>query len=202
MSLTAAPEPASLDEHLDRLLALETAADHIHGWHPGIVPGLLQTADYARTLIRASAPALPPHDVEAIATARLTRIDTLGQGAGRRARFVIAEDVLTKAVGGPVVHAQQLAHLLTLVALRPSLEVRVLPATTDAHAGLAGEFTMYSVGGRRSVFVETLMGGTIIDRVERALLYAHAWDDLQGRAASPAASLEMIEAARSALVQA
>ncbi|PWS43901.1 hypothetical protein DKT74_14270 [Streptomyces sp. ZEA17I] len=195
-------DPQSLDEHLDRLLALETAADHIHGWHPTLMPGMLQTADYARAAIRASAPALPPHDVEAIAAARLTRIDTLGQAAGRRARFVISEDVLTKAVGGPVVHAQQLAHLLTLVALRPSLEVRVLPATTDAHAGLAGEFTMYSVAGRRSVFVETLMGGTIIDRVERALLYAHAWDDLQGRAASPAASLEMIEAARSALVQA
>ncbi|WP_097934712.1 MULTISPECIES: DUF5753 domain-containing protein [unclassified Streptomyces] len=195
-------DPHSLDEQLHRLLTLETAADHIHGWHPSLFPGMLQTADYARLTIRAAAPALPPHDVEAIAAARLTRIDTLGQAAGRRAHFVIAEDVLTKAVGGPVVHAAQLTHLLGLVALRPPLEVRVLPASTDAHAGLAGEFTMYSAGGRRSVFVETLMGGTIIDRVERTLLYAHAWDDLQGRAASPAASLKMIEVARSALVQA
>lgn len=197
--MTTLTEPASLDEHLDRLLAIETAADHIHGWHPQLVPGLLQTAAYARAAIRASAPALPPHDVEAIAAARLTRIDTLGQAAGRSAGFVIAAEVLTKPVGGQRVLAEQLDHLLTLVALRPSLEVRVLPVDSDAHAGLAGEFTVYASAGRRSVFIETLMGGTIINRVERALVYAHAWENLQERAASPVASLEMIEAARSAL---
>ncbi|MFB7555325.1 DUF5753 domain-containing protein [Streptomyces brevispora] len=196
------PEPDSLTDHIARLLAIEVAADHIHGWHPTLIPGMLQTADYARAAIVASAPALPPHDVEAIAAARLTRIDTLGQAAGRSARFVIAAEVLTKPVGGLRVLAGQLDHLLTLIALRPSLEVRVLPADSDAHAGLAGEFTMYTSAGRRSVFIETLMGGTILDRVERTLVYAHAWENLEERAASPAASLAMIEAARSALASA
>ncbi|MER6597258.1 Scr1 family TA system antitoxin-like transcriptional regulator [Streptomyces parvus] len=46
------------------MLALEAAADHIHGWHPTLMPGIRQTADYAYAAIRASAPALPPHDVE------------------------------------------------------------------------------------------------------------------------------------------
>ncbi|MFJ8766683.1 DUF5753 domain-containing protein [Streptomyces clavifer] len=199
MTAPTPAEPASLDEHLARLLDLETAADTIIGWHPTLMPGMLQSGAYARAAIAASAPALPPHDVEAIAAARLTRIDTLGQAADRRARFVIAEETLSRSVGGPSVLAGQLAHLLNLVALRPSLEVRVLPASDETHAGLAGEFTLYATAGRRAVFVETLMGGTIIDRVERTLVYAHACDHLEERAATPAASLNMIEAARSAL---
>ncbi|WP_234355951.1 Scr1 family TA system antitoxin-like transcriptional regulator, partial [Kitasatospora aureofaciens] len=89
-----ATDPLSLDEQLHRLLDLEAAARHIHGWHPTLMPGMLQPADYPRAAIRASAPALPPHDVEKRATGRTVRIDTLGRAAGRTARFVIGEAVL------------------------------------------------------------------------------------------------------------
>ncbi|WP_411088324.1 DUF5753 domain-containing protein [Streptomyces sp. 061-3] len=190
-------EPDSLAGHVARLVAIETAADTIQGWHPTLIPGMLQSAAYARAAIAASAPALPPHDVAAITEARLKRIDTLGQSAGHRARFVIAEEVLDKTVGGPAVLAEQLAHLLDVLALRPSMELRVLPTGSGAPASLAGAFTMYTAAGRRSVFIETLMGGTILDRPERTLVYAHACDHMEERAASPEASLNLIDAARS-----
>ncbi|MGW3927830.1 DUF5753 domain-containing protein [Streptomyces microflavus] len=201
MSLTAAPEPASLDEHLDRLLALETAADHIHGWHPTLMPGMLQTADYARAAIRASAPALPPHDVEKRATGRTVRIDTLGRAAGRTARFVIGEAVLTQPVGGPATLAAQLDHLMTLLALRPTLEVRVLPRG-EAHPGLYGPFTVYQARPGRSVFIEHLAGTAVINTPEQALSFIHASDNVGERAASPVDSLRMIEAARKRLTYA
>lgn len=194
-------EPASLDEHLDRLLALEAAADHIHGWHPTLMPGMLQTADYARAAIRASAPALPPHDVEKRATGRTVRIDTLGRAAGRTARFVIGEAVLTQPVGGPATLAEQLDHLMTLLALRPSLEVRVLPRG-EAHPGLNGAFTVYKSRPGRSVFVENLAGGTVVNRLESAVSFIHASDNVGERAASPGDSLRMIEAARRRLAHA
>lgn len=195
MSLTAAPEPASLDEHLDRLLALETAADHIHGWHPTLMPGMLQTADYARAAITTAAPALPSHDVEKRATGRTVRIDTLGRAAGRTARFVIGEAVLTQPVGGPATLAAQLDHLMTLLALRPTLEVRVLPRG-EAHAGLHGPFTVYRARPGHSVFIEHLAGTAVINAPEKALSFIHASDNVGERAASPVDSLRMIEAAR------
>ncbi|MFJ5046378.1 DUF5753 domain-containing protein [Streptomyces sp. NPDC088719] len=194
-------EPTSLDEHLDRLLALETAADHIHGWHPTLMPGMLQTADYARAAIRASAPALPPHDVEKRATGRTVRIDTLGRAAGRTARFIIGESVLTQPVGGPATLAAQLDHLMTLLALRPTLEVRVLPCG-EAHPGLNGAFTVYKSRPGRSVFVENLAGGTVVNRLESAVSFIHASDNVGERAASPVDSLRMIEAARRRLARA
>ncbi|MYT39002.1 hypothetical protein GTY66_23615 [Streptomyces sp. SID8356] len=199
--MNTATEPASLDEHLDRLLALETAADHIHGWHPTLMPGMLQTADYARAAITTAAPALPPHDVEKRATGRTVRIDTLGRAAGRTARFVIGEAVLTQPVGGPATLAAQLDHLMTLLALRPTLEVRVLPRGEE-HPGLAGAFTVYRSRPGRSVLVENLAGTTVINRPESALSFIHACDHVEERAASPVDSLRMIEAARRRLTHA
>ncbi|MFJ3088937.1 DUF5753 domain-containing protein [Streptomyces sp. NPDC086838] len=201
MSPTARPEPTSLGEHLGRLLALEETADHIHGWHPTLMPGMLQTADYARAAITASAPALAPETVEERATARTVRIDTLGRSAGRTARFVIGEDVLTQPVGGPATLAAQLDHLMNLIALRPSLEVRVLPRG-EAHPGLAGAFTVYRSRPGRRVFVENLAGTTVLNRPEHVASFIHASDHVGERAATPAASLRMIEAARMRLAHA
>lgn len=194
-------DPHSLDEQLHRLLTLEAAADHIHGWHPSLFPGMLQTADYARASITAAAPALPPHDVEKRATGRTVRIDTLGRAAGRTARFVVGEDALTHSVGGPATLAAQLDHLLTLLALRPTLEVRVLPRG-EAHPGLYGPFTVYRARPGHSVFVEHLGGATVINTPEKALSFIHASDNVGERAASPVDSLRMIEAARKRLTHA
>ncbi|MEU2413958.1 DUF5753 domain-containing protein [Streptomyces sp. NPDC013099] len=188
-------DPQSLDEHLHRLLVLETEADNITGWHPTLMPGMLQTADYARAVITASAPALAPEDVDERAAGRTVRIDTLGRAAGRTARFVIGEDVLTQPVGGPATLAAQLDHLLTVVALRPSLDVRILPRGA-AHPGLAGAFTVYKAGPGRSVFVENLASTTVLNRPEHVVSFLHAGDHVEQRAASPADSLRMIEAAR------
>ncbi|MDW4913749.1 DUF5753 domain-containing protein [Streptomyces californicus] len=196
-----ATDPLSLDEQLHRLLDLEAAAHHIHGWHPTLMPGMLQTADYARAAIRASAPALPPHDVEKRATGRTVRIDTLGRAAGRTARFIIGEAVLRQPVGGPATLAAQLDHLMTLLALRPSLDVRVLPQG-EAHPGLYGPFTVYQGRPGRTVFIEHLAGTAVINTPERALSFIHASDNVGERAASPVDSLRMIEAARKRLAHA
>jgi hypothetical protein len=188
-------DPQSLDEHLHRLLAIETEADTITGWHPTLMPGMLQTADYARAAIGASAPAMAPEDVDQRAADRMARIDTLGRAAGRTARFIIGEDVLAQSVGGPATLAVQLDHLMNLIALRPSLEVRVLPRGA-AHPGLAGAFTIYRARPGRSVFVENLASTTVLNRPEHLTSFIHAGDHVEQRAASPADSLRMIEAAR------
>ncbi|WP_413753059.1 DUF5753 domain-containing protein [Streptomyces sp. R-74717] len=202
MTTQPTPEPGSLDEHLERLLAIETAAETIHGWHPTLMPGMLQTADYARASITASAPALAPEDVYRRAVARTARIDTLGRAEGRTARFVIAEEVLTRPVGGPAIIADQLDHLLALLALRPSLQVRVLPSRAATHPGLTGAFTQYQAPQQRSVVTENLTGTAVTSRPEGVLAYSLAYDRVEQRAVSPAASLRMIEAARNRLATA
>ncbi|MFE3659091.1 DUF5753 domain-containing protein [Streptomyces sp. NPDC059165] len=194
----AAPDESHAD-HIGRLLKLETAAEAIQAWHGSLIPGMLQTYQYAADAIHAAAPALPIEQVAERADGRSRRIDALGYGPGRRAWFIIDEQVLRRPVGHAAVLVEQLEHLLNVVALRPSVTIQVLPRNAGPHPGLTGAFTWYRVGPQKVVFVETLTGSVISTRPEDIAAYAHAYDHLQAAALSPAASLELIDSARRAL---
>lgn len=186
----------SLSEHIDRLIRLEKAADTIQAYQPLMIPGMLQTYQYAVSAIHATTPALPIEEVAERADRRQTRIDALGYASDRRAWFVLSEEVLHRPVGGIAVLLEQLEHLLTVAALRPSVTLQVLPLNSEGHPGLAGGFTMYKVGGRRLVFTESLAGSVITERPEDIAVFSSAYDHVTAEALPPAASLELIDRAR------
>lgn len=189
----------SCADHIDRLVRLEKAAGFIQAWHPALVPGMLQTYQYAVEAIRTAAPSLPAEQVADRADARGRRIDALGYGSDMRAWFIIDEQVLRRPLGHPAVLCEQLDHLLNVVSLRPSVTVQVVPVDSGGHPGLTGAFTWYQVGPQKVVFVETLTGSVISTRPEDIAAYSHAYDHLQASALPPAASLELIDSARRAL---
>ncbi|MFI1449079.1 DUF5753 domain-containing protein [Streptomyces virginiae] len=191
----AAPSD-SLEEHIQRLIDLESKAKNTQSWQPLMVPGMLQTYQYAVSAIQATTPALPIEGVAERAELRMRRIDSLGYAADRRAWFIIGEAALKGAIGGPAVLLEQLEHLLNVVSLRPSVTLQVLPTSVAMHPGLAGGFTMYQVGGQRAVFTETLAGSVISTRADDIAVFAAAYDHLQANALGPAASLEAIDTAR------
>lgn len=186
-------------DHIERLIRLETAADQIQAWHPTLIPGMLQSYQYAASAISTAAPALPIEDVAERAERRSTRIDALGYAPDRRAWFIIDEQVLRRPVGGPAVLLEQLEHLLTLVSLRPSVTLQVLPLDCEGHPGLSGAFTAYRIGPQRVVFTEQLTGSMITTRPQDIAAYSAAYDHLQASALPPAASLELIDTARRTL---
>jgi hypothetical protein len=174
--------------------AVEEQAARIGEFEVAVIPGILQTADYAEAAIRASAPAVPLEDARARAVQRSHRFEA---AAGRRIRIVIGEAALKRPVGGVDVLVGQLRHLLDLTALQPSLELRVLPSRADdGHPALVGAFSLYD----RAVFLESLLGGTVLDRPERILPYTYAWDHAVQQAADPIASRRMILETRRRLV--
>lgn len=178
--------PTSLAEHVSQLLAVEAAAGVVRAWHPSLIPGILQTETYAAAAIRASAPSLPLDQVRALAVERSRRLDA---HTGREVRVIIGESALRRPVAGPHVLAQQLRHLLALMALRPFLDVRVMPTRADdGHPALVGEFSIYD----RAVYLESLFGGTVLDLPERTLPYTYAWDHAQRQAADRVRSRRII----------
>ncbi|MFF3617718.1 DUF5753 domain-containing protein [Streptomyces sp. NPDC002467] len=186
----------SLEEHIQRLVDLESAARYIQSWQPLLIPGMLQTYQYAVSAIKATTPALPIEEVAERADLRMRRIDSLGYAADRRAWFIIGEQALRSPLGGEAVLLEQLEHLLNVASLRPSVTLQVLPATEAMHPGLAGGFTMYQLTGQRAVFTETLAGSVISTRPDDIAVYTAAYDHLQANALGPAASLELIDTAR------
>ncbi|WP_067828257.1 helix-turn-helix domain-containing protein [Nocardia inohanensis] len=120
--------------NFDYYLSLESATDHMTTHQLVLVPGLLQTPDYRRALIKGYEPDLSAVDVERrleLATRRQAKL----QDESFRLDVLISEAVLRHEAGGPAVMAAQLRRLVE-PADRATVSVRVVPFQTGAHPGL------------------------------------------------------------------
>lgn len=134
-------------QHGSRLpLQLVTLIDHenkavaISEFESTVVPGLLQTGDYTRALIR-EAGTLPPAEIDDRVAARLARQALFSRTDPARFVFYLHEFVLRLPVGGPAVMSDQLDQLHRM-SMRPYLTLRVVPATLGGHAAINGSFTL------------------------------------------------------------
>ncbi|MGI9001344.1 MAG: helix-turn-helix domain-containing protein [Pseudonocardia sp.] len=129
-----------LPQQLVTLIDHETKAVVISEFQLALVPGLLQTGDYARALLK-EAGRVPIDEVDDRVAARLARQSLLSRDRSPKFTFYLHEFVLRLPVGGPAVMAEQLHHLQRL-SLRPYLMLRVVPAALGANAATAGSFTL------------------------------------------------------------
>ncbi|MGH3994151.1 MAG: DUF5753 domain-containing protein, partial [Pseudonocardiaceae bacterium] len=139
--------PGWFQQHGSRLpLQLVTLIDHenkavaISGFEPTLVPGLLQTGDYTRALIR-EAGTIPADEIDDRVAARLARQSLFSRDRPARFTFFIHEFALRLPIGGPTVMSDQLHHLLRM-SLRPYLTLRVIPAALGGHAAINGTFRL------------------------------------------------------------
>ena len=163
-----------LDEGATALRAMQTA----------LVPGLLQTPDYARAVFRLVAALHGPRDVEAAVHERLRRQELLYQ-PDRDFRFVLTEAALRARLCPPAVHRAQLDRLLVLSGLE-SVQLAVLPWTAELPKAPPHGFDLFD---DRLVLVETVNAELAIREPEDVALYARLfemfWDvALQGEQAS------------------
>jgi transcriptional regulator with XRE-family HTH domain len=121
----------------------EGRATVIRWWEPLLVPGLLQTAEYARALFKAWQTTGDDDEVENLVTARLARQRIFGGPKPPAFWAVIDEGVLRRRIGGAKVMHDQLVHLAEM-AERPMIKVHVIPAEVGAHIGLLGAFAIAS----------------------------------------------------------
>lgn len=96
------------------VIPLETAADRITEWELRVVPGLLQTEDYARAVIRADKPRDSDESVARAVTARLDRQELLTRDQWPLLWYILDEAIIRRMVGGPAVMDAQLARLISL----------------------------------------------------------------------------------------
>jgi hypothetical protein len=105
-----------------------------------LVPGVLQTEDYAREVIRSGLLIAPPGEVERRVQVKMTRQRVLIKDQPADLAVVLDEAALLRRVGGAEVMRGQLAHLAGM-AERPNVTIQVLPLSAGAHPATTGEFT-------------------------------------------------------------
>jgi transcriptional regulator with XRE-family HTH domain len=130
-----------LDEDIQRLYGLEAGAHTIRSYEPLLIPGLLQTDEYARALMTSDV-IIRQVEIDQRVDIRLRRQQRLTDDNPLRLQALISEAVLCQQVGGPAVLRGQLDHLVNLIEeLGSTLDVRVIPFTTQS-GGLLNAGTM------------------------------------------------------------
>ena len=183
-----------LDVPYKPFIGLETAASSIRDYESGLVPGLLQTQDYARALITGMVPRLAPDMVQAALDARLTRQQILTREGPTRFHAVLDEAALRRVVGSPEVMCGQLAALAERAAL-PNVTVQVIPFEAGAHPGQDSTFMILEFeepAASDVVYIEGLIGNVYLERTADLERYTQVFDDLCHVALDPERSIDLI----------
>ncbi|MCC5474171.1 helix-turn-helix domain-containing protein [Streptomyces barringtoniae] len=175
-------------------ISLESQACTMRTLETTVVPGLLQTPEYARAVTRAAVKDLDEEGLDALVEVRLARQDVLRAHPPLVLSAVLDEAVLRREVGGPEVMARQLERL-TEAARLPQVRLQVLPFGAGAHVGLTGPFVIFSFPSTSDldvVVLDQLTSSLYLERKEDLMAYSEAFDTLRMHALSPEETLDYI----------
>lgn len=174
---------------------LEAVATRICEFAPLVVPGLLQTAEYARAVTLAANPFATEEYVEEKVTSRIDRARILTDATRPEYWVILHENAVVTPVGGPQVMAATLDHIASLARQRWVL-VTVLPRSAGAHASMNGMLQLMEFQDQPpTAYTETSFSGTLLDDPAVVKRAQRAYDLLRVAALSPEASLALIESA-------
>jgi transcriptional regulator with XRE-family HTH domain len=175
-------------------IGLESEAVRLRDFQPLVVPGLLQTEDYARAVLRAAPHAGSGADIDRLVDLRMERQKILGQDSPPDVWVVLSESVLRVHMGTPAVMRAQLQRLAE-VAGRPNVTLQVLPFTTAAHAQPIGPFTVLEFPDAADpavVYLEHLTGSLFLDNENEVRRYRVIFDHLRAEALDTSQSAGLI----------
>ncbi|AJP01939.1 XRE family transcriptional regulator [Streptomyces cyaneogriseus subsp. noncyanogenus] len=182
-------------DYFAEVAELERLATKICEFAPTLVPGLLQTAAYARAVTIAANPFVTDEYVEEKVTARLERARILKDATRPEYWVILHENALRVPVGGQAAMTQQLEHIARLMRERVAV-VAVLPRAAGAHPSMGGMLTLMNFDDAPPVaYAETSFSGTVMDDPSVVTRAQRAYDLLRVAAVSPEASLALIESA-------
>jgi len=175
-------QPLNLPYYYATYVGLEADATSIRDFAVGVVPGLLQAAEYAQVVTRAAAVDLSEEDIRQLVQARLERQRRVLHEAGTNFTAMIDESALRRVVGGPAVMQNQLKALVTASEL-PNVTVRVVPFAAGPLPAPTNKFIILSFDGPPDlVFLESLTGQLVLERESDLAAYNDAYTTIDGLA--------------------
>lgn len=179
---------------------LEAEAVALHYFQVHVIPGLLQTEDYARAVL-STWPPKRPEVIEKRLNARIQRQELLTRKDMPRLWFILDESVLRRPMGRDDMMTKQLGHLIDLVEL-PNVSLQVLPYERAKNAPTDGSFVLLKLPNRdRFLYVEGPGDGRLIPEGDIVESYAEALEAARGQALAVEDSIAFIASMRSELYE-
>lgn len=176
-------------------IGLEEAASVIRTYEVQFVPGLLQTADYARAVAQLGHPRSSPEEIERRVQLRVQRQELLTVPDAPRVWAVIDEASLRRPLGGPEVMAGQLRHLLKMTEL-PNVTLQIAPFSLGGLAAAGGPITILRFlepDLPDIVYLEQLTSALYLDKRDDVDHYLAVMDRLSAQSESPRESVAILE---------
>ncbi|MCO6006653.1 helix-turn-helix transcriptional regulator [Actinoallomurus purpureus] len=177
-------DPNWHQQHLD----IEARSSVIKVFEALVVPGLLQTSEYAHALIAAGG--VP--NVDRLVEERMPRQVILTRDDPPVLLILLTESVLDWSIGGPAVMRNQLARLLEASEL-PDVGIRVVPRSAGAHYGLDGSFKIMSGPSGDVAYTESPGGGRLVPSADEVRSYLLRYDRIGQQALPEDQSRELIK---------
>jgi transcriptional regulator with XRE-family HTH domain len=180
---------------IQSLIGFESAAKSIHTFEVQVVPGFLQTEEYARAVLRATHPDLSFKEIDRRVDLRVARHSHLLKVSGPPHIWAILDEpVVRRPVGGAEVMKKQVEQLLQATEI-PEITIQILPLNSGEHAGMDGSFTILNFTDPIDpavVYVESATKDNYLDDEAAVNRYSLIFDHLRASALKPADSLDLL----------
>ncbi|WP_117213397.1 helix-turn-helix domain-containing protein [Allorhizocola rhizosphaerae] len=175
----------------------ENAASRVRAYEHQVVPGLLQTKDYAEAMFRTSNPNARPEEISERVRVRLGRQSLLTREDENPLQFevVLDEAVISRPVGGDEVMKAQMLRLCESASSMSNVTIQLLPFEAGAHPAMEGTFAILDFAesdGSSLVYAENATGGLFLEKERELRFYENIFDRLREAALSPEESVKRI----------
>ncbi|MFD8608497.1 Scr1 family TA system antitoxin-like transcriptional regulator [Streptomyces sp. NPDC059631] len=182
-------------DYFAHVVELERLATEIYEFAPALVPGLLQTRDYAWAVTVSMNPFAPDEYIEEKVSGRLDRARILADATRPRYWVVLHENALRIPVGGPAGMAAQL-DCIARMARERVVKVQVLPYASGAYPAMTGPMKLMEFDeAPPTAYTEAVYSGNLLDDPAVVKRARSAYDQIRAAALSPEVSLALIESA-------
>jgi transcriptional regulator with XRE-family HTH domain len=170
----------------------ERRAVSLRWWEPLLIPGLVQTADYARALFAAWRSADSEDELDKLVSARMERQSIFHRPRPPTLWAVLDEGVLHRCIGSAKIMYDQLTHLADIAGWA-KITIQVIPSEIGAHVGLLGGFAIASLDGAPgTLYMESPAQGQTTEAPSVVAKLSEIFDMLRAEALPRGASRDLI----------
>lgn len=182
-----------LPDYLNRWRGIEEKATGLNTFQLEVIPGLLQTPDYARVVLQIGLPTATDDEIEAQVASRIERQSILTGDSPPMFVAILDEGAIRRIMGSQNIMQAQLLHVVQQCEQHRNIRVQVVPAEVGDYAGIGGPFTIASLDGDDIAYLDTTLSGHITESPEELAVVKHRWESLRAEALPRSASLRLIQ---------
>ncbi|MQY21225.1 helix-turn-helix domain-containing protein [Nocardia macrotermitis] len=188
------PYHHDLPEPYNTYISLEDQAEQLRAFEPLVIPGLLQTEQYAHALIAESDSEAGAEKIDSYVRSRLDRQQRLGGERPLKLWAIIDEPAIRRIVGSSDITRAQLRRLVQAATL-PNVTVQIIPFDSGGHPGMRGSFALMDfpeAEGPEVVYLDTMAGQIFVEEQGQVKRYNEQFVQLAAIALSPAKSSKLV----------